>query len=485
MGRHCWLGLADFDLFGSNNVWTGTNTFNNTLSGTGFTSLFASPPAVGGTAAAAGKFTTLQATSNLTTNVTGLTQCLHVNTSGVVSGSGLDCGSAAVGFTTAYYDDASAKWVYVEPNGTIVTPTQTTCALQEALNYAYNNNLSLEYYGRGASIQCAVSGLSITVPPQYGNSFYGYGMNFSFTNTTQPGLIFDTQRYGKFRCAGCIWNYVGTSSAIIIQPSHGPGAISCTGNDTACWAVLSVYELGTVFVNGGATAAAALYIDITQGNGANQLRSSEFTTNKIHLDGIACQSNSQYGILINTPANAYQAMAENQIEFGDINGCTTASVGIGTGAGDSKDVNLGTNFYTGNIDITGNTANTVGIISDTSSDVFNLTSINCYQSVGSQVNINWTVDASMNKVNTSQVIACGGGVVTDSSTAKTNRIVISPSTLSLPVAIAGLPTCGATTSGWLYNITNGVASPAYRDAVSTTGSTPNLVYCNASGWSYH
>lgn len=71
-------------------TWTGTQTFNGTLAGTAF----GSPPAIGGTAPAAGSFTTLSATGNLTTNVTGATQCLHVNLSGVVSGTGSDCGTS-------------------------------------------------------------------------------------------------------------------------------------------------------------------------------------------------------------------------------------------------------------------------------------------------------------------------------------------------------------------------------------------------------
>lgn len=44
-----------------------TLSASGAVSGTGFTNLFASPPAIGGTAAAAGKFTTLQSTGLLTT----------------------------------------------------------------------------------------------------------------------------------------------------------------------------------------------------------------------------------------------------------------------------------------------------------------------------------------------------------------------------------------------------------------------------------
>ncbi|MDR5728331.1 MAG: hypothetical protein RB191_12960 [Terriglobia bacterium] len=61
--------------------------------GTFATQNYATPPVVGGTTPAAGHFTTLSATSSLTTNITGSTQCVHANSSGVVSGTGSDCGS--------------------------------------------------------------------------------------------------------------------------------------------------------------------------------------------------------------------------------------------------------------------------------------------------------------------------------------------------------------------------------------------------------
>jgi hypothetical protein len=52
--------------------------------------------------------------------------------------------------------------------------------------------------------------------------------------------------------------------------------------------------------------------------------------------------------------------------------------------------------------------------------------------------------------------------------------------------IANLPACSSgTNAGLLMMITNGVASPTYNSAVSTTGSTNNLVFCNGSGWTYH
>ena len=71
----------------SNNTWTGTNTFNNTVNGTGITALFASPPAIGGTSAAAGNFTAL-----------GISSTLTVSGSGAVNlGSGTTTGGTLVG----------------------------------------------------------------------------------------------------------------------------------------------------------------------------------------------------------------------------------------------------------------------------------------------------------------------------------------------------------------------------------------------------
>lgn len=117
-----------------NTTYSGTATFSNTVSGTGITNLFGSPPAIGGTSAAGGAFTTLSASSTVsgsgfstylasppaiggisaaagtftnltatgttTLGVTGSTQCLHVNGSGVVSGVGFDCGSGGGGSLT-------------------------------------------------------------------------------------------------------------------------------------------------------------------------------------------------------------------------------------------------------------------------------------------------------------------------------------------------------------------------------------------------
>ena len=83
----------------SNNTWTGTNAFNNTVSGTGITALFASPPAIGGTTAAAGSFTTLSAsgTSTLTGNVSANAITLGTASGGQIFNT-VNAGANDVGF---------------------------------------------------------------------------------------------------------------------------------------------------------------------------------------------------------------------------------------------------------------------------------------------------------------------------------------------------------------------------------------------------
>ena len=106
---------------------------------------YATPPAIGGTTPAAitgttitantgfvgphngtvgattpntGAFTTLSASGNLTTNVTGSTQCLQVNSSGVVSGSAGSCGGGL--------SSIAANSVLANFTGSSTTPTANT-----------------------------------------------------------------------------------------------------------------------------------------------------------------------------------------------------------------------------------------------------------------------------------------------------------------------------------------------------------------------
>lgn len=93
--------------------------------GTFATQNFATPPAIGGTTPAAGAFSTLSASGNLTTNITGSTQCVSANSSGVLSGAGSACGAGGGG-AIAFKDEGSTlttATASVDCTGTGVTCT--------------------------------------------------------------------------------------------------------------------------------------------------------------------------------------------------------------------------------------------------------------------------------------------------------------------------------------------------------------------------
>lgn len=141
-----------------------TLSASSTVSGTGFSTYLASPPAIGGTLAAAGSFSTLSASGNLTTNVTGSSQCLQVNSSGVVAGSGAACGggsgtiNAAAQYSTAYYSAAGSATTI---SG--VAAPSTPSGVAQTLVYVPGTSTSPSWAVSGVKID-AQSGTTFTVP---------------------------------------------------------------------------------------------------------------------------------------------------------------------------------------------------------------------------------------------------------------------------------------------------------------------------------
>jgi hypothetical protein len=317
-------------------------------------------------------------------------------------------GNSALGSVEIYWN--GSNWVDQAPDGTFIsTGSSTTNGIQEAINYAVSNNISnINFWGQGTAHACNTT-TQISFTAYYGISFHGYGVNCNLITGAGAtnGIVFDTQRYGTFYCRGCLWHYKGTGTAFVIQPSTGPGGISCTSNDTACWAADQSYFFGQIFMD-TASANACIYIDVSQANGSSQLLSSAWVNNSLDFTCEA-QGNANYGLEFASPVNAFQVGGENQISFKNIEGFTTAGILVGASTS-SNDGGLGTNHYTGNIAITGNTASERGIQDDAIGDIFDLTSLNCYQSVGSQINVRWDAHATGNTIRTGQVIGCGGGI---------------------------------------------------------------------------
>ena len=94
----------------SNETLSGAITFSGSITGAALSNYLASPPSIGGTSPGAAEFTSLTATGNLTTDITGGgTQCVQASNIGVLSGTGASCGGGGGGVSpgtagnVAYY----------------------------------------------------------------------------------------------------------------------------------------------------------------------------------------------------------------------------------------------------------------------------------------------------------------------------------------------------------------------------------------------
>lgn len=99
---------------GSAYVWVMAEGTGNAALGTFATQNYATPPAIGGTTPAAGSFSILTDTA-----ITGSSQCVQVNTSGVLSGAGVTCGAAAgspANVQVFSYTGSTQTWT--KPSGT-------------------------------------------------------------------------------------------------------------------------------------------------------------------------------------------------------------------------------------------------------------------------------------------------------------------------------------------------------------------------------
>ena len=82
-------------------------------------------------------------------------------------------------------------------------------------------------------------------------------------------------------------------------------------------------------------------------------------------------------------------------------------------------------------------------------------------------------------------VSAGGALTTEETITKTTATFVPPVAPGV-YTISGLPTCsGSVNQGAFAAVSNGVASPTYLAAPSTTGSTYEPVFCNGTAWVYH
>jgi hypothetical protein len=244
----------------TNNTWTGTNTFNNTVNGTGITSLFSSPSAIGATAPATGQFTNIgigvaaPGTAELKTGGTLLSSTnydlylsavLDTNTNGTTQYGGYISNTLANG---ANNNIGYTAW-------TIVTPTVTG----DALTSGYMLNIQAPASGMTGAINVA-SGAnnlgtgtttvgSLSTPGQMtSTATTGTAPLVIASTTTVPNLSVNVSSAGDYSSGS--WTPVLNSFTIV----NGTGSVTTSGTYVKIGHLVFANAIATV--SGTATIAA-------------------------------------------------------------------------------------------------------------------------------------------------------------------------------------------------------------------------------------
>lgn len=320
----------------------------------------------------------------------------------------------------------SGAWAIIKEDGTPLPASGSVAnILQTAIDYAAAGGWPLRLVSsRGRPFE--IDHATITFPTSYGNMVDARACWFVFNNGAEPGLIFDTQAFGKFDLGGGQVRYSGTGPAVMMQPKTsyvlGLGLV-------VIWSQGHHYDLGTILAVGG-TPSDALLIDPTQRVDENpdQRLTSGFVCNYVRFCAEGW-GQGQHGLRYLTPVHANQTGGENTFDFRDIEGFTVQQAKIGTTQGSLND-NLGTNIYRGNI--AGGPGG--GIETFASWDQWHLHSANIYgaPNANADYTVKFRPGARGNVLTTKQIIAGSVGAIHDEGSTPTEPNQINVLTFAPP-----------------------------------------------------
>lgn len=199
--------------------------------GTFATANAATPPAIGGMTPNAAAFTALNLTGVLTTDILGLTQCLHANSAGQISGTGVDCGAGSGSFSTIGSGVNTTASMLIGTGASLSTAGSGTITAN-----AFLGQLSIASGGIGAS-----SFLSAFLPVFSGSVTSGDCAQWSAT-----GVLVDSGGgcgSGGSNAFSALTSATNTSAAMVV----GSGAsLAASGSGTIAATSLS----GLTFASG-------------------------------------------------------------------------------------------------------------------------------------------------------------------------------------------------------------------------------------------
>jgi hypothetical protein len=229
--------------------------------GTFVNGMLVAPPPIGSTTPNTGKFTTLQATT-----ITGSTQCLHVDTTGLITGTGSDCGTGGGGGTAG---NPTAIASDVAKNGSATTYMRSDAA--PAVQLASSAQFGLMKCD-GSTVLCpggvvqsggmVVAGTTQTVTAAQWNA----GTTFVVTTAGQTITLPTTNTLSGN--GGIAIQTIGQSATLAAASPINGG-----GTSTTIASGLTAY----VTINAAATAINAAPITAGTGSGADPTQPNTFT----------------------------------------------------------------------------------------------------------------------------------------------------------------------------------------------------------------
>lgn len=333
-------------------VITCTKT-NGVNFGTFATQSYATPPAIGGTTPNTGSFSSLSATGNITTNITGSTQCVTANSSGVLSGTGKICSTPPGEYLLSH---GTGAWVCTAPDGSIVSTVGTTTdGIAECNAAAISNNGNLRAVCPAVG---NASRLDASSDITLGGAIISYnfnGCNLAFSGGKR--LIFDSMVNGS----SLNWNggniicQSNATNCVYIHPTLSVGGVY-TFNPT-------YFSLPFVGVGCASNGAVSSVIDFDTTFGHTVSHNTAIYAGKYNIgfvDGFDGAHNCAVsGVKVENPTNGFEGFGQNDIYIGYIQGFTTNGIQSGTSALTQATQALGSNHWRFTIGATASSTNGV------------------------------------------------------------------------------------------------------------------------------
>lgn len=317
----------------------------------------ASPPAIGGTAPNAGSFSSLT-----DSGITGATQCVQANSVGLLSGTGVPCGSGSGGVTSVAMTMDGVLF-----NATVVgSPITTSGTLAPSLK-SQNSGLFLAGPASGVAAAPTFRGIvntdliaALQSPPAIGGTSPAAGAFSSLTDTGAAAssgtacLQIDTAGAignSGFACGSSGVTQILAGTNITLSPAGGTGAVTINASGGM------VYP-GAGVANSTGTAWGTSY---TVGTAANNLVQLNGTAQLPAVSG-ALLTNLPFMSLTTNGTSGAATLTGGVLNIPQYAGSGTSTITAGAGAGTTPTIAISGNDEGGQVTLTTGTTPTASAV---------------------------------------------------------------------------------------------------------------------------